>query len=565
MTSTLYAGAARRVINPRLGTGKPGLRLFGTPIEAIERDLTATALVAGDGETRVALIALDLCMFSTTEALELRSAIARALEIPVPHVMLNLSHNHSAPALPGFMWMTDLPWEAAFHERYKDDLERWLVEAALEAADRAQPARLGVGWGESRIGVYRREFSEGSDVLGEVPEHPIDSSVGVARIDDLDGTPIAILFRYSAHPVTIGPRAVVASADYPGPAREVVEKSLGGLSLFLQGCCGNVNPAVGIGYEIDCADTKNRVGQQLGGEVVKVAASIRTNRSAGARTSLGSVPNILFTPLGEWVDGSTCEALAGVEDVVALEFDELPPLEQAQAIHERWKAERWPTALPVTPRTGRSVSRRSTRTGRGSSSRRSRRSTRPASSVRRRCGSTISSSSASPPKSSTRPASRSTTGADTPTPSCSATPTASSATCPAPRTTRPAAGRSTRATHSPISYRRPGSCPSPSALTRRSERSSSHWASLSSSGPPTVALRCPRPDSGGPPESGRRGDGPAGPTQIGMAGGRSATVIQPAGSGRNPPHRGLAITDTEPSCGLIPECRGEVNLAVAAP
>ncbi len=107
MSSSLYAGAARRVINPRLGTGKPGLRLFGTPIEAIESDLTATALVVGNGETRVALIALDLCMFSTTEALELRGAIADALEIPVAHVLLNLSHNHSAPALPDFMWMTD--------------------------------------------------------------------------------------------------------------------------------------------------------------------------------------------------------------------------------------------------------------------------------------------------------------------------------------------------------------------------------------------------------------------------------------------------------------------------
>lgn len=336
MSSTLYAGAARRVINPRLGTGKPGLRLFGDPIEAIESDLTATALVVGNGETQVVLIALDLCMFSTTEALELREAIAGALEIPTAHVLLNASHNHSAPALPGFMWMTDLPSEAAFRERYKRDLTGWLVEAALEAATALQPARLGTGWGESRIGVYRREFSDGVDILGEVIEHPIDSSVGVVRVDDLDGAPIAILFRYSAHPVTVGPRSVVASADYPGPAREVVERSLGGLALFLQGCGGNVNPAVGIGYEVDCADTKSRVGQQLGGEVVKVAAGIRTNRRAAPRRGLGTVANILFTPW-EWVDGSPCEALAGVEDVVALDFGELPPLAQAQAIRDHWQ------------------------------------------------------------------------------------------------------------------------------------------------------------------------------------------------------------------------------------
>ena len=41
----LLAGAARRTINPPLGTGKGGVRLFGDPIQAIESDLTATTLV----------------------------------------------------------------------------------------------------------------------------------------------------------------------------------------------------------------------------------------------------------------------------------------------------------------------------------------------------------------------------------------------------------------------------------------------------------------------------------------------------------------------------------------
>jgi len=57
--TTLDAGAARRAINPQLGTGKAGLRLFGSPIQAIESDLTATALVLGDGDTKVAVIAIE--------------------------------------------------------------------------------------------------------------------------------------------------------------------------------------------------------------------------------------------------------------------------------------------------------------------------------------------------------------------------------------------------------------------------------------------------------------------------------------------------------------------------
>jgi hypothetical protein len=337
MSRTLHAGVARRAINPLLGTGKAGLRLFGSPIQAIESDLTATVLVLADGETKVAIVATDLCVVSLAEADRLRDAVAAALAVERSHVLLNLSHNHSAPALPEFMAMTDTPEDIPFRTRYERDLRGWLIEAAREADARLQPARIGCGWGESDIGVYRRETRGGRDVLGEVPDHPIDTSVGVIRVDDLDGHPIATLFRYSAHPVTVGSRSQVASTDYPGPAREVLERNLGGHALFLQGCGGNVNPRVGIGYEIDCSDTKNRVGMELGGEALKVAAGIRTNTKAGERRQLGNVPNILFTPWERIESTDTCSHLAAVESTVALAYDTLPSLEEAQAIHEHWR------------------------------------------------------------------------------------------------------------------------------------------------------------------------------------------------------------------------------------
>ena len=339
MGTTLYAGAARRAINPELGTGMPGLRLFGAPIQAIESDLTATVLVLGDGDGKVALIGVDLCITSVAEAGRLRAAVAEALGTPVSHVLLNLSHVHSSPALPEFMAMTDSAEDVPFRTRYEHDLQRRIVEAAIEADGRLRPARLGTGWGESAIGVYRREMRDGRDVLGEVPDRPIDPSVGVVRVDDLDGKPIAVVLRYSAHPVTVGSRSQVASPDYPGPARDVLERNLGGLALFLQGCGGNVNPRVGIGYEVDCRDTKNRVGLELGGEALKIAAGIRTNTRAGERRPLGNVPNILFTPW-EHVDGDTCTHLAAAETTVPLEYDELPSPERARELLAHWQRTR---------------------------------------------------------------------------------------------------------------------------------------------------------------------------------------------------------------------------------
>src|SRR4029453_13124373 len=240
---------------------------------------------------------------------------------------------------PEFMAMTDTDEDVRFRTRYEHDLQRWLVEAGGGADGRLQPPRIGGGGGESRGGVYRREPRDGRDVLGEVPDHPIDPSVGVIRVDDLDGNPIAVAFRYSAHPVTVGGRSALASADYPGPAREGLEHNLGGLALFRQGCGGNINPRVGIGYEVDCRDTKNRVGLELGGEALTIAAGIRTNTRAGDRRPLGNVPNILFTPW-EPVHGDTCTHLAAAETTVALEFDELPSTEKAREILAHWQRTR---------------------------------------------------------------------------------------------------------------------------------------------------------------------------------------------------------------------------------
>jgi hypothetical protein len=273
-------------------------------------------------------------MYDQRPAQDMRTQVAQALNIPITHVLLNTSHTHSGVATPEYM--PDSEEQIELKKRYRGALIRGVVEAALEADHSLQPARIGAGWGECQIGVYRREFRAGRDMLGSVPGHPIDPSVGVIRVDDLEGHPLALIFRYSCHPVTMGPRSAVVSADFPGAARQVLEQCLGGKAIFLQGCGGNINPAVGMGYEIDCRDTKNRVGMTLGAEALKVAASIRTNLRPGVRRQLGNIPNILFTPW-EPVEGDTCTYLGAAERVISLEYSDLPSLPEAEAIRTRWQ------------------------------------------------------------------------------------------------------------------------------------------------------------------------------------------------------------------------------------
>ena len=333
-TSSLSAGVARRIINARPGSPKFGLRLFGEPIQGYESDLTATALVLANSQTRLAIIALDLIVFFNPLSDQVRQEVADRLGIPRSHVLINISHDHSTPVQLSYRATT--PESQRFAAIYEQELRQRILEAVDEAAENLQPVRVGAGKGEAKIGIYRRETGpDGRDVLGEVPERDIDHGVGVVRIDDLEGQPVAVLFSYGCHPVAVGPRCFLGSSDFPGAAREMVEWVMGGTAMFLQGCGGNVNPKWGIGYEVDCRYPKDRLGMLLAGEVLKVVAEIHTHVCLGERVPLGNIPNILFHP---WVpvDDNRPVPLAAAEEIVKLHFVALPPLEEAQVLYDRW-------------------------------------------------------------------------------------------------------------------------------------------------------------------------------------------------------------------------------------
>lgn len=334
----LRVGAVNLTINPELGMAKGGLRLFGSPIEKIDDDLYLGAIVLESKGVTLCLIACDLGNSRTEEALEIRTRVADALDIPVVNVMFNLSHNHSAADLPTMLQGNADSRDIARSENYFDFVINQAVLAATTAQAQLRPARMAHAWGESDLNIYRREWNGDQDVLGEVPGHPRDESVGVIRFDDLEGNPIAILFRYSCHPVVNGAQSPTLSADFPGPARKIIEKNVGGTALFLQGCGGNINPKVGIGYEKDCSEEVYRMGTALGAEVVRVALGLRTNKYQKERVLLQNVPNILFKPWRERTDHPEV-VLGASHEIAKFAFVKLPSPSEAKALADHWDEE----------------------------------------------------------------------------------------------------------------------------------------------------------------------------------------------------------------------------------
>jgi neutral ceramidase len=251
------------VITPPLGSPLVGFADRGAATGTHD-ELTATALVLESGDVRVAIVACDLLY--VRGAAGLKQAISETSGIPAERVLVTASHTHYGPALDSeqesaaaLVAADKRPLVRAYRQILSFTLAGLVVAACQRLADAA------VGWaaGSARIGINRRErLPDGSIVLGNNPDGPYDPSVILTRIDLADGRPLAVLLNTACHGVSLGSECTEISADFPGVAREVIERETGATCLFLQGAAGNINPTL-MGWDWTYP---RRLGLSLGAE-----------------------------------------------------------------------------------------------------------------------------------------------------------------------------------------------------------------------------------------------------------------------------------------------------------
>jgi hypothetical protein len=293
--------------------------------EGIETDCWATVFVAEDGTERAAIVDLDMVSITTTEAQAIASAVAPVLEVRPDQVRVSVTHNHTGPPPSRCNWLGGVDELA----RYYETLPAFAAGAARIALRNLRPARVGVGSGESRVAVNRRELAPGGRMATGVNlGGTIDPQVFVVRIDGTDGEPLAAIVGYTMHPTTAGPTFRRITADWPGHLKRTMEQLTGATCLFAQGATGNVGPGP-EGYTDD-ARVLRRLGMLVGCEAARVYLGLR-------------VPPVEFVhervwesgaPLGKW----TSRPLPVPAQVVRTQTVELrlplraqPPVAEAEA------------------------------------------------------------------------------------------------------------------------------------------------------------------------------------------------------------------------------------------
>lgn len=329
--SEVRAGAARQLITPELGTP-----LIGTLRESasgrLEEDLSVTALALSSKSVTVLLLACDAVILTPEEASTIRRLIGDLLTIPPANVLINVSHSHATPSPPAFgEYDHGESAERRAVEAYHELLVSRCVEAARQAVESMRPARIGTGAGDVRISVNRREqLPDGTMVLGENQNGATDPAVGVLRVDNLTGDPIAVVVHYACHPDVLGPKTDLISPDFVGAARRTVESLTGATALFLQGAAGDLDPRCGIVVDADGVAEMHRLGTELGCEAVRVCQEINTARHRSSRKSWRSTASVVTG----WVYSdvaSTSAELAVAARTLAMPLRPLPDMAQARA------------------------------------------------------------------------------------------------------------------------------------------------------------------------------------------------------------------------------------------
>ncbi len=296
--SFLKAGVDRIIITPPRGIYLIGYSGRKGGAEEVHSDLTSTALILDDGNEKLVLISLDLLALNRETVDAIKRGITARLGTAANSIRLFCSHTHSGP----IAWP---PYKPAIKDRMKYYLYRlmlsaeeplstkgimtnyfycdWLVKSIIASATRAEAnlmdAEINHARTECSIGINRRErLPDGTTVIGWNKEGTVDRSVDILRVSS-GAKPVVTIVNYACHACVLGEESNVISADWPGAMRARVEKELGGLCMFIQGACANINP------DVEWSDDNRPDVERLGGIVAESVIE-----AEGRLTKINSLP-----------------------------------------------------------------------------------------------------------------------------------------------------------------------------------------------------------------------------------------------------------------------------------
>ena len=273
--------------------------------------LIASIDEAGD-ERRALIVSADILWWGPQQVPALRSRLAGIAGVAEHAILFSATHSHSGPqtserAASGI---------GVLDPRFETLLAAQTEAAVRQAVSDLEPVTVIRHDGVHALGFNRR--------LAFDPDGPEDPALVVVAFVRPDGRPKTLLVHYTCHPVIT--EEPLLSGEFPGVAMGCLGKDLGVDALFLQGCCGDINPIVHGRRQTERGDAADV--ERIGGEL------------ASAVKALLGQPGRDLVPV----------PIAAVSEVVALRFAAVPTVDDLHAkAGEAGVTGEWARALLAHP------------------------------------------------------------------------------------------------------------------------------------------------------------------------------------------------------------------------
>jgi Neutral/alkaline non-lysosomal ceramidase, N-terminal len=258
--SGFRAAAGEIEITPSSGGWMTGFGARFGPAVGVLDPIMARACMLQNDDTTLIFVSCDVLGFGYETILEIRKRVAEKIGIASENIFIGCTHTHSGPAsLPmrGMMGKIDADWPGVTTTR--------IIDLVISLQNKCVPAKL----------AHASALVEGLGYNRQDNDHEFDQELNVVAIDSLDGEAIAVIVCYPLHPVVLNNKNMLFSADFPGAVIHQLSARRGGIGLYLQGACGDIDPVVyrDRGWGKGTPEDMENVGTVLASKAVEIIAN----------------------------------------------------------------------------------------------------------------------------------------------------------------------------------------------------------------------------------------------------------------------------------------------------
>lgn len=252
LTTPAVGVAATRTFTA--GAGRANIEIPATvfPIDGfagVHDPLSVRVLLLNDSQQSLAIVVVDQTSISAESVIAIKAIVSEVAGLRPDGIIVCASHSFSSPHV--FPADHTPPELIAKSNALAQAIGAAVRTATTRAAADRQPAQAGYAEGRSRVAVNRDVATPNGWWLGADDAGFTDPTLGVLRVDNAAGKPLAVLMNFGVQSSVLdfsindkGQRMV--SSDLAGAAAEYVERHYGDdvVSLFLVGAAADQAPVL---------------------------------------------------------------------------------------------------------------------------------------------------------------------------------------------------------------------------------------------------------------------------------------------------------------------------------